>query len=269
MRRLKLRTTLVAIGLVLGLVLSVAACSSSSSSPSASSSSSSSPAAAPPELVPVDQAAMQADFDKTVDGELIPGAVALVRTPAGSYTPTHGTTTLGADIRPSPTDYCRIGSVTKTMVAAVVLQLVQEGRLGVEDPIDRYVPGVPNGPNITVSDLLDVRSGLHNYLDTVGFDTGFNQNPTRVWAPHELLALAYAEPPSFPPGTAFEYSNSNTILLGLLVEKLAGKPLSAVLSQRLFAPLGMTHTSLPEATPQRFRTPPPGATSTGDSRWPT
>ncbi len=191
---------------------------------------------------------MQADFDTTVDGQLIPGAVALVRTPAGSYTLTHGTTTLGADIRPSPTDYFRIGSVTKTMVAAVVLQLVQEGRLGVVDPIDRYVPGVPNGPNITVSDLLDMRSGLHNYLDTVGFDTGFNQNPTRVWAPQELLALAYAEPPSFPPGTAFEYSNTNTILLGLLVEKLAGKPLSAVLSQRLFGPLGMTHTSLPEAT---------------------
>ena len=191
---------------------------------------------------------MQADFARTVDGLLIPGAVAVVRTPAGSYTLTHGTTTIGADIQPRATDYFRIGSVTKTMTGAVVLQLVQEGRLAVEDPIDRYLPGVPNGANITVSDLLDMRSGLHNYLDTVGFDAGFNQNPSRVWARQELLALAYAEPPSFPPGTAFEYSNTNTILLGLLTEKLEGKPLSAVLSGRLFAPLGMTHTSLPDAT---------------------
>jgi D-alanyl-D-alanine carboxypeptidase len=227
-----------AAGLVFGLVLSVAACSSSSSSP----------AAAPSELKPIDQVAMQAALDTTADALLVPGAVAVVRTPAGSYTLTHGTTTLGAESRPSPTDYFRIGSVTKTMVGAVVLQLAQEGRLGVEDPIDRYVPGVPNGANITVSDLLDMRSGLHNYLDTVGFDTGFNKDPTRVWAPQELLALAYAEPPSFPPGAAFEYSNTNTILLGLLAEKLDSKPLAQDLSARLFGPLGMAHTSLPDAT---------------------
>jgi D-alanyl-D-alanine carboxypeptidase len=232
------RSDLVAVGLAVALVVSVSACSSSSSTKGA----------APAELKTIDRMAMQASFDKTVAGLLVPGAVALVRTPAGTYRLSHGTTTFGARTAPTTQDFFRIGSVTKSMTAAVVLQLVQEGKLSLDEPIDRHIPGVPDGGKITVAQLLDMRSGLHNYLDTPGFAAAFGADPKKVWAPQDLLALGYSKPPSFPPGAAFDYSNTNTILLGLLIEKLDGRPLATVLSSRLFGPLGMTHTALPDPT---------------------
>lgn len=228
----------IAVGVAFALVVSVAACSSSSSTTGA----------VPRELKTIDKTAMQATFDETLAGLLVPGAIALLRTPSGIYTLSHGTTTLGAHAAPTAQDSFRIGSVTKTMTAAAVLQLAQERKLGLDDPIDRYIAGVPDGGAITVAQLLDMRSGLHNYLDTSGFAATFGADPTKVWAPQDLLALAYAEPPTFPPGTAFEYSNTNTILLGLLAEKLDSRPLAEIFSSRLFRPLGMTHTALPDPT---------------------
>lgn len=230
-----------AAGLSLGLALTLGACSSSSS-PTPS------PTSAASEVLPIDQAAMQATLDATIKELLVPGSIALVRTPAGAYTAASGTTMLDAQIPPTAADHFRIGSVTKTMTAAVVLQLAQEGKLGLQDPIDRFVPGVPNGASITVAQLLEMRSGLFNYLRTDVFTADFGADPTKVWTPQQLVELAYAYPPNFPPGTDYDYSNTNTILLGMLIEKLDGKPLAESFSTRLFTPLGMAETSLPAPT---------------------
>ena len=230
-------TRVVSFGLACALVASAAACSSSSDEDGARG-----------ELKPIDRAALQATFDATTKSLLVPGAFALVRTPSGTVTLTHGTTRVGEQSAPNTRDAFRIGSVTKTMTAAVVLQLVEEGKVALDDPVGRYLPGVPDGGSITVAELLNMRSGLHNYLDTRGFADAFRTDPTKVWAPQDLLALAYAEPSSFAPGTAFEYSNTNTILAGLLAEELDGRPLAASFSARLFDPLGMTRTELPDAT---------------------
>src|SRR3954468_17502079 len=90
----------------------------------------------------------------------------------------------------------------------------------------------------SIAELLNMRSGLYNYTDTRELNEIGDSNPQKVWNPDELLALAYSHPPYFPPGTGYHYSNTNTLLLGLIAERLDAKPLSQVFQDRLFAPLG-------------------------------
>lgn len=208
-----------------------------------------------PELKQVDVAAMTATLDDTIEELLVPGALALIQTPAGTYTVSAGTTAMGDDIPPAVADQFRIGSVTKTMTVAAVLQLIQEGKIGVDDPIDKYVLGVPDGSEITIAQLMSMRSGLHNYLDTDGFRAAFGADPTKIWAPSELLALGFSQPSGFAPGTQFDYSNTNTVLLGLVVEKVEDKSLAQVFTDRFFGPLGLTRTALPAATDTTLSAP--------------
>ena len=112
------------------------------------------------------------------------------------------------------------------MTAAVIMQLAQEGKLSLDDPVSKYVPGVPNGDNITIAELLEMRSGLYNYTNAPKISATIDHDPTKVWTPAELLAIAFAHPPNFPPGTAYEYNNTNYALLGLIAEKVDGKPLA-------------------------------------------
>ena len=134
------------------------------------------------------------------------------------------------------------------MTAAVIMQLAQEGKLSLDDPVSKYVPGVPNGDRITIAELLEMRSGLYNYTDAPEVSASLDRDPTKVWTPAEVLAIAFAHPPNFPPGTAYEYNNTNYALLGLVAEKVDGKPLAQVMQDRLFGPLGMQHTVLPAST---------------------
>ncbi len=199
-------------------------------------------------LKPIDQAALQALVDTTARELLIPGAVVLLRTPQGEFTAAYGTTLLGAASPPRADTHFRIASNTKTMTAAVIVQLAQEGKLGLGDPVSKYVPSVPNGDDITIAELLDMRSGLYNYTSAPEISESVDRDPTRVWTPQELLAIAFARPPNFPPGTEFEYCNTNYALLGLIVEQVDGKPLARSMQDRLFGPLGMQHTELPAST---------------------
>lgn len=145
-------------------------------------------------------------------------------------------------LRPSAT--FRIGSVTKTFVAAVVLQLVGEGRLRLDDPVSRTLPGLlANGDEVTVRQLLNHTSGLPDYILNPELFNGIVQN--RIWQPRELLALASTQPQLFPPGTAREYSNTNYIVAGLLIQAVTRHPLARELDRRIFTPLHLDHTSFP------------------------
>ena len=117
----------------------------------------------------------------------------------------------------------RIGSITKSFTGTVVLQLVDEGWLGLDDPISRHLAGVPNGDNITIRQLLNMTSGLYNYSEDRGFNESLDADPGRVWTPEELLAIGLGRQPYFPPGTGFHYSNTNSVLLGKLVEAGDGR----------------------------------------------
>ena len=186
--------------------------------------------------------------DATARKLLVPGAIVLLRTPQGEFTAAYGTTQLGEASPPGADTYFRIASNTKTMTAAVIVQLAQEGRLQFDDSVSKYIAGVPNGDNITIAELMDMRSGLYNYTAAPKLAATIDRDMTKVWTPAELLAIAFAHPPNFPPGTEYEYCNTNYVLLGLIIEKLDGKPLAEALQDRLFEPLGMRHTALPPSS---------------------
>ncbi|MBP0452314.1 beta-lactamase family protein [Kitasatospora sp. RG8] len=141
--------------------------------------------------------------------------------------------------------YMRIGSVTKTFTATAVLELVDDGLVGLDDPISRYVSGVPDGDRITVRNLAEMRSGLFPYSSDPGFVTALESNPTKPFTPEELLAYGYKHPNVAAPGTQFQYNNSNYILLGLLVEKVSGVPLAEFIHDRVTKPSGLDDTVFP------------------------
>ena len=199
-------------------------------------------------LKPTDQAALQTMVETTVKELMIPGAVVLLRTPQGEFTITYGTTLLGATNPPRADTHFRIASNTKTMTAAVIVLLAQENKLSLDDPVSKYVPGVPDGDKITMTELLNMRSGLNTYDDDPDFWAVLERDPTKVWSPAEVLAIAFKHQPYFAPGTDFHYSNTNYALLGLIAEKIDGKPLTSSFQERLFGPLGMKDTLLPAST---------------------
>jgi D-alanyl-D-alanine carboxypeptidase len=196
-------------------------------------------------LKPISQAALQTMVDRTARELLIPGAVVLLRTPQGECVAAYGTRQLGTTNAPDASTYFRIASNTKTMTAAVIVQLAQEGKLKFSDPVSKYVAGVPNGDKITIAELLEMRSGLYNYTFAPEFSASIERDRTKASTPAELLAIAFARPPNFAPGTEYEYNNTNYVLLGLIIEKAGGQPLAEALHDRLFGPLGMRHTALP------------------------
>ncbi len=196
-------------------------------------------------LKPISQVALQTMVASTARQMLIPGAVVLLRTPQGEFTAAYGTTQLGTTTRPNINTSFRIASNTKTMTAAIIVQLGQEGKLKFSDPVSKYVTGVPNGDHITIAELLEMRSGLYNYLESPKIAATADHDMSKLWTPAELLAIAFAHKPNFAPGTDYEYSNTNYILLGLIVEKIDGKTLAEAMRVRLFEPLGLRHTTLP------------------------
>ena len=139
--------------------------------------------------------------------------------------------------------YMRIGSNSKAFTVTAILMLADQGKLGLDDPIDRYVEGVPSGNQITLRQLAAMRSGLYNYADDT--NPKLPQQPFRQWTPRELLEIAFRHPLLFPPGSEFDYSNTNTVLLGVVVEKVSGQSLASFIEQNILKPEGMTHTVFP------------------------
>ena len=176
---------------------------------------------------------------------LVPGAVVLVRTPSSNFVEAFGTRRVDVEDPVTVDDHFRVGSNTKTMTGTVLLQLVDEGLIGLDDPVSDYRPEVPNGDNITIEQLLTMRSGLFSYSELESFNETLDEEPDRVWRPEELAALGLAEPPYFPPGEGWHYSNTNTVLAGLIIEQLTGERLEQVFDERLYEPLGLTETSFP------------------------
>ncbi|MFF3012793.1 serine hydrolase domain-containing protein [Streptomyces sp. NPDC057939] len=196
---------------------------------------------------PVDPAALRSAVEAAARKLMVPGAVVLLRTPQGTVRTTVGTTELGASDRPTTADHFRIASNTKTMTAALIMLLAQDGKLKLDDPVSAYVPGVPNGEHITVADLLRMRSGLHNHTDAPELAARMDSDPGRAVTPREMLDIAFRHGPNFAPDASYEYSNTNYVLLGLVAEKAGGGPLARQLHDRLYAPLGLAGTSLPAA----------------------
>ena len=208
-------------------------------------SSSSEPTPANPALKTIDPAALQAAVDKAAKDLYVPGAMVVLRTPQGDFTASYGTTELGKQSPPAGDTHFRIASNTKTFTSALIVLLAQDGKLTFSDPVSDYVPGVPDGENISIAQLLTMRSGLFNYTAATEFAEALDADPAKAWTPQEALAIAFAHPREFAPGAEYEYNNTNFALLGLIAEKAGGRPLAEQFKERLFGPVGLTQTSSP------------------------
>src|SRR3954454_1666227 len=190
-----------------------------------------------------DRAKLQHALDAVVSSGA-PGVIALVRDGRRSVQLVSGYERLAAKKPMRARDRFRVGSVHKTFVATVVLQLAGEGTLALDDTVERSLPGlVPGGANITIRQLLNHTSGLGDYADDA-FVKGIFDDPDRVWAPSELLALGANHGPVFAPGAGLAYSSTGYIALGLIVQAATGQPLSTELRRRIFVPLRLHSTSL-------------------------
>jgi D-alanyl-D-alanine carboxypeptidase len=240
-RRFVVRIRLVVVA-VLAPVM-VAACSSTVPSTPGGSLTSSAEASAPlaaPTATRLDAAIGQAMTDAS-----IPGAIVGIWGPAGDYVRAFGVADKATQA-PMQTDfYSRIGSLTKTFTVTAVLQLVDQGKLALNDPITKYIAGVPSGDKITLRELAQMQSGLITFDDVEQFVNSVLADPHQSFTAAQLLGYAQDKPLQFPPGTQYQYSNTNTVLLGLVVEKQSGQSLPDYIREHILAPLKLTHTSFP------------------------
>jgi D-alanyl-D-alanine carboxypeptidase len=148
----------------------------------------------------------------------------------------------------TPEVYHRAGSVTKTFTATLLLQAEAKGLLSLEDTIDKYVKGVPNGDEITLRQLATMTSGVATYSENkkFDFDGGPGTDPYKVWKPEELVKIGIEDSPLFDPGTQFAYSNTNYVLLGLVLERVTGKPIGELYRRWIIEPLSLKNTSFPD-----------------------
>lgn len=164
----------------------------------------------------------------------------------GAYVHAFGAADLATGRPLTPADHFRIGSNTKTFVISVLLQLVDEGKLSLDDPISRFSLGVtiPNAEHITVRELCQMRSGLFEGYDTPEFER-LTLKPDMVFDPRTIIGWAVKQKPYFAPGTAYNYSNTNYLVLGLIVESLTGDSVADQIGKRLLTPFNLTQTSYP------------------------
>ena len=176
----------------------------------------------------------------------VPGLVVGIWIPGeGSYIAARGFADLRSRQPMRSSYYFRIGSITKTFTVTALLILADEKKLGLDDPVSRYVDFVPNGDNITLRMLANMTSGLHSYTEDEAAVRIIIGNPDRVWTPRELVDAGLKSPPHFAPGTGFHYSNTNTVLLGMILEKVSGQRIEDFFAQKLYAPLHLRHTIWP------------------------
>ncbi|WKD33392.1 serine hydrolase domain-containing protein [Streptomyces xanthophaeus] len=176
----------------------------------------------------------------------IPGVIVAVSAPGkGDYVRSFGIADKATGAPMTPNLNMRIGSVTKTFTVTALLELVDQGKVGLDDPIGKYIAGVPNGDRITLRELAGMRSGLFNYSADEDFYKAFTSNPDRPFTPQELLAYSFRHPVLFEPNAKFYYCNTNLILLGLVVEKVSGVPLDRFIDREVVVPAGLKHTVFP------------------------
>jgi D-alanyl-D-alanine carboxypeptidase len=197
---------------------------------------------------PDTQAALQRIVDQHLAETGAPGAVVGVWVPGrGTWVHAQGTGNLatGAPIRVD--DEVRIASITKTFVATVILQLVDEGQIRLDDRLEQYVPGVPNGDRITIRQVLGMTAGIFNYTEDPAFLADYQANPLMPFSLQDVLAITRRHPPDFAPGEGFHYSDTNYFLLGQVIEQLTGQRVGEAIDQRVIRPLRLTSTSFPTA----------------------
>ena len=136
----------------------------------------------------------------------------------------------------------RIGSITKTMVGTVVLQLVDERKLTLNDKLSKYFPAFPKSDSITITMLLNMTSGIFDYPDDAQFMNTLVSDPLKVWSPQEIVNVGFSHDFYFSPGTGIHYSSTGTFILGMIIEKVTGHSLQSEIENRIIKPLNLVNT---------------------------
>ncbi len=146
---------------------------------------------------------------------------------------------------PNPSMKYRMGSLTKTYTYTVLLQLVDEGKINLADKLISYLPDFPKADSITIRMLCNHTSGIFDYTESNLFQYALFTDPFYKWSSTEMIDLVKTEPFYFNPGTAFKYSNTNTIIIGKIIEDITGNLISSEIQQRILDPLHLTNTIYP------------------------
>jgi D-alanyl-D-alanine carboxypeptidase len=201
--------------------------------------------------------------------EPVPGVVVGIWAPGrGTFVKGIGYADLSAKEPMDISDKFRVGSNTKTFVVTVLLQLVDERKLSLDDKLIKFDLGVdvPNSENITVRQLCNMTSGLFEVYDSPQLDD-LDITPFTKFDPRQLVAMAVENPPYFPPGEDYHYSNTNYLLLGLIIEEVTGNRVENEIRDRLIIPLGLNNTSFPVNDPRMPEPYSHGYTIDKDGNW--
>lgn len=188
----------------------------------------------------------------------VPGVTATVKDDGTTWSTTAGVGNLRTGKPRSADDRYRVGSITKTFVSTVILQLEAEGRLSLDDKVAKWLPGVVegnghDGTKITLRELLNHTSGIFNYTADEDFGAayftkdGFFQHRYDTKSAADLVAIAMTHKPDFAPGTSWNYSNTNYVLAGMVIQKVTGHSYETEIRRRIINPLHLKATSLPGA----------------------
>jgi D-alanyl-D-alanine carboxypeptidase len=195
--------------------------------------------------------AVQDNLKKYGGESPIPGALVGVWAPGnGTWVRGIGLSDLKAGREANIRDKVRVGSNTKTFVVGVILQLVDEGRLGLDDPISEFDLGlkIPNAGNITIRQLCNMTSGLFEAYESPQLEKVVTTPLSRM-SPRELIKVAVKNPPYFPPGQGWHYTNTGYLILGLIIEAVTGNKVEDEIRKRLIDPLGLANTTFPTDYP--------------------
>ncbi|MEU1373738.1 serine hydrolase domain-containing protein [Streptomyces triculaminicus] len=220
---------------------------------------------------PAGETASRTATQQALDGLVaagMPGVGAEIRTPASSWFGKSGYADTYTKQRRTTADHFRAGSITKTFVATTLLQLESEGRLRLDDSVERWLPGVVqgngyDGNKITVRQLLNHTSGIHDMVSTEEWDTamngsGFYRHRYDVMTPQDIVAIGLGQKPDFEPGKGWSYSNTGFVLAGMVIEKVTGNSYASEIDRRIVKPLGLTETRFPGTDPALPGTHPVG-----------
>jgi len=175
----------------------------------------------------------------------IPGALVGVWIPGeGHLIIEEGISDIDNDEPIEKKDHVRIGSVTKSFTVTVILQLASEGMLSLDDPLEKFFPEIENS-DATVRDLANMRSGIFNYTEDRDFVVSLLEDLLRKWAAQELVDAADSNLPYFDPGGGWHYSNTNTVVLGMIIEQVTGNFVGDEIYKRVIEPLGLGGTTYP------------------------
>lgn len=190
-----------------------------------------------------------------ITGSGVPGILMSVSSEAeGLWLGASGKADLKNDIDLQPCNMTRVGSTVKTFTAVTIFLLAEEGKLDLDDPVSEYLSGadlkdLENADRATIRQLLQHSSGIYNYIQSLKFQTASINDLIREWEPEELLSYARGRNACFEPGTDVLYSNTNYILLGMIITAIEGKPFYEVFEERIFTPLHLTSTHFAATDP--------------------